>query len=347
MGKVFLRGKKWGINYTDPNGKQIRRMISPYKETAELVLKKVELDIVEGKYLDIKRAKPILFEEFLEEFLSNYVYLENKHPKNREGLIRKIALSFNGLYLHRIDSRIIRQYLSKLREESKPATVNRHLSMLRCLFNRAIDWKVISVENPTNGIKKLPEDNERRRYLSVEQQKRLLSHCKGHTKIIVLTALQTGLRWNEMMSLKWSESPEGSYIDFNEGQIVIHSSLSKSKYQRNIPMSYSLQCELFDLKKTTKSEYVFVSPKTGKPFNNIHRSFKRAVKEVGLRDFRFHDLRHVFASSLASKGMSLFLIQNLLGHTTPRTTQRYTHYLPNQLKDAIEEIDLYSPKSVV
>jgi len=341
MGTIFYRGRNWGINYTDPNGKQVRRMISEYKETAERVLKKIEMNIIEGRYLDKKKVISVLFEDFVEEFLVNYVYLENRHPKNREGLIRKMAECFKGKSMHQIDIRMIRQYLTQKLTESKPATVNRHLSMLRCMFNRAIEWKIIDGENPTKGIKKLPEDNERCRWLTDKEQAFLLSHCHGITRVIVMTALQTGLRWNEIMNLKWSQSPKSNYVDFDNNTIVIHSTWSKAKKSRYIPLSYSLRCELLTLKKkTAQSEYIFLNPRTGKPFNNIRRSFNRAVKEARLEDLKFHDLRHVFASQLVRKGVDLYVVQQLLGHSSPKMTQRYAHIRPDQLKTAIEEIDL-------
>lgn len=340
MGTLFLRGNRYGISYIDPNGKQVRRMISEYKETAQRVLRKIETDIVENRYLDRKKVDSVLFEDFLEEFLTNYVYLENRRPKNREGLIRKIAKSFRGKYLQEIDTRMIRQYLAKKLEESKPATVNRHLTILRCFFNRAIDWKILDGENPTYGIKKLPEDNERCRWLTNREQAFLLSHCHGITRIIVVAALQTGLRWNEIMNLKWSQSPKSNYVDFDNNVIVVHSTLSKSRKPRFIPLSAYLRCEFEVLKKTAQGEYIFANPKTLKPFNNIRRSFLRAVNSSGLQGLKFHDLRHVFATNLVHKGVDLYVVQQLLGHSSPKMTQRYAHIRPDHFKTAIEEIDL-------
>ncbi len=341
MGTIFLRGNRYGINYIDPNGKQVRRMISEYKETAERVLKKMEMDIVENRYLDRKKVKSVLFEDFLVEFLKNYVYLENRRPKNREGLIRKIAKSFQGKYLQEIDTRMIRNYLAKKLEESKPATVNRHLTILRCFFNRAIDWKVLDGENPTHGIKKLPEDNERCRWLTNKEQAFLLSHCHGITRVIVVAALQTGLRWNEIINLKYAQSPKSNYVDFDNNVVVVHSTLSKTRKPRYIPLSYYLRCELEALKKTALSEYIFANPSTGKPFNNIRKSFMRAVKLAGLQGLKFHDLRHVFATNLVHKGVDLYVVQKLLGHCSPKMTQRYAHIRPDHFKTAIEEIDLH------
>ena len=81
MPALFKRDKKWGIDYLDPTGKRIRKLISPYKETAEKVLKKIETDITEGKYLDIQKNGEILFEEFAQRYLDTYIKLENRNIK--------------------------------------------------------------------------------------------------------------------------------------------------------------------------------------------------------------------------------------------------------------------------
>ncbi|NTV45068.1 MAG: tyrosine-type recombinase/integrase [Chlorobiales bacterium] len=340
MGTLFRRGIKWCINYRNPDGKQVRRTISEYREAAALVLKKTEMDIIEGKYLDKKKVKSVPFGEFVDEFVRNYVNLETRHPHQHMSRINLIKHRFSGMTLAKIDTRMVRQYLAEMLKVRKPATINRYLSTLRCMFNRAIDWKLLDGDNPTKGIKKLPENNERCRWLSEEEQSLLLSHCDSSIRPIVFTALQTGLRWNEIRNLKWRPSEESNYVDFDNNVIVIHSSLSKSKRSRFIPMNYSLQCVLFDLKKVARNEYVFPNPRTGKRLHNMRKSFARAVKEAGLTDLTPHALRHVFASSLVRKGVDLYVVQKLLGHSTPQMTQRYAHLQPDQFKTAIKEIDL-------
>lgn len=342
MGKVFFRKnrKKWGIDYIDPYGKRVRRIVSLYREGAELALKKVEMNIVEGKYLDKVKTKAIKFEEFVDVFVQNHINIEHRHPESQKGRVTVIKEYFKGLYLDQVDSLSIRTFIAQKMKQHKPATVNRYLALIKCLFNRAIDWKMYQGENPTKGVKKLPEHNERCRWLSDKEQAFLLSHCHGLTRIIVLTALQTGLRWGEIMSLKWIQSNDSSYVDFENNVIIIHGASAKSKKSRYIPMSYSLQCELFDLKKASQYEYVFANPKTGRPFDNIRKSFLNAVKKAGLKDLRFHDLRHAFASNLVRKGVDLYVVQQLLGHSTPKMTQRYAHIRPDHFKSAIQEIDL-------
>jgi hypothetical protein len=90
MGTTFRRGKRWGINYINPSGNQIRKIVSPYKETAETILKKIETEIAEGKYLDVRKERSILFEDFAHEYLNTYVKLENKNIRNQEKLIKDL-----------------------------------------------------------------------------------------------------------------------------------------------------------------------------------------------------------------------------------------------------------------
>jgi len=83
-----------------------------------------------------------------------------------------------------------------------------------------------------------------------------------------------------------------------------------------------------------------VNPETKKPLNNIRKSFATALKKAGIDDFKFHDLRHTFASTLLRSGEPLHKVQRLLGHTTPTMTQRYAHMALSDLKQAIEKIDI-------
>ncbi len=342
MGTTFRRGKRWGINYIDPAGRQIRKLVSPYKETAEVILKKVETEIAEGKYLDVKKERHMLFEEFAKEFLQTYVRLENKNIRNQQNLIHHLKNHFQGKYLHEIDTLAVRQYLSKRLETVKPATVNRHFSMIKCMFNRAIEWGMFHGLNPARGIKPLPEKNNRCRWLTEEEQSRLLSHCQGVNRVIVLIALKTGMRWGEIVQLKWRQSPNSNYVDFDSGTIFIHESLAKTERSRFIPLSNSVRLALRDVPRNTGHDYIFLNPETDKPLGSIKKSFATALKKANIQDFKFHDLRHTFASSLVRHGVDLYVVQKLLGHTTPKMTQRYAHLRADQLKDAIEKIDTQS-----
>ena len=339
MGTVFKRGQRWGISYIDPHGRQIRKMVSPFKETAQRIVRKIETDIVEGKYLDIKKSKKIFFEDFAQEYLENYVKLQNKAVKPQSGKVNLITVHFKGKTLQEIDSLMIRKFLSLRGESITPCSLNKDLTMLKCMFNRAIDWGYLT-ENPTRGIKKLPENNERCRWLAEEEQNHLLSFCKGLTRTLVIVALRTGMRWGEIAHLKWKQSPNSNYVDFGNNVIFIHESMAKSNKSRFIPLSQVMKSELLKLPHQDGSDYIFLNPDTNKPLGSIKKAFKTAVKKAGLKDFRFHDLRHTFASQLVRNSVDIYVVQKLLGHATPKLTQRYAHLRPEMLKDAIDKIDV-------
>ncbi len=339
MGTLFKRGKKWGINYIDPNGRQVRKLISPYKEAAVKVLKKLETEIVEGKYLDIAKSHNILFEDFAQQYIDTYVRLENKNFTKQSCLVRNLVKYFKGHALDRIDTCMIRQYLAKRLEKVKPSTVNRYHSLLQSMFNRAIEWDIFLGRNPTMGIKKLPENNQRCRWLTEKEQERLLSHCHEMTRPIVLIALQSGMRWGEIINLKWGQSLNSNYVDFENNLIYVHESMSKNKRSRHIPLSQDIRLELENM-FTKKSGYIFLNFDTKKPLGSIKRSFNTALRRAGIANFKFHDLRHTFASQLVSRGTDLYVVQKLLGHTTPKMTQRYAHLKSDQLIEAIEKISL-------
>jgi integrase len=208
------------------------------------------------------------------------------------------------------------------------------------MYNRAIEWGMFQGPNPTRGLKPLPERNNRCRWLTDEEQDRLLSHCQGITRVIVLTALKTGMRWGEVINLKWRQRTNSNYIDFDNGTIYIHESQVKTDRTRFVPLSNVLRLALRDVPKNPGHDYIFLNPETKKPLNNIRKSFATALKKAGIQDFKFHDLRHTFASSLVRHGVDLYVVQKLLGHTTPKMTQRYAHLRSGQLKEAIEKIDI-------
>lgn len=339
MGTIFRRGRKWGINYISPDGQQVRKMVSNYKETAQKILSKIEVEIAEGRYLEKKEQKNVLFADFAEEYFNTYVKMENKNADNQRKFINGLAGEFKGMYLHQINVLVIRKYLAERAQTLRPSSVNKYLTMLKSMFNRAIEWGIWLGTNPTMAIKKLPENNERYRWLTEEEQKKLLSHCSGMTQIIVMIALKTGMRWGEIINLKWRQSPNSNYIDFDNDAIVVHESLSKSQKSRFIPLSGTLKQVLQKVPKYSGAEYIFWNPTKKRQLRTIRTSFENAVKRAEISDFRFHDLRHTFASQLVRSGVDLYVVQKLLGHANPKMTQRYAHLQPAQLKTAIDRID--------
>ena len=120
--------------------------------------------------------------------------------------------------------------------------------------------------------------------------------------------------------------------------------MTKTQRSRHIPLISVVRQVLNTVERVQGNDNIFLNPKTAKPFGSFKKSFHAALKRAGIVDFRFHDLRHTFASQLVRNGVDLYTVQRLLGHTTPQMTQRYAHLGEDQMREAIEKIDIQQKK---
>jgi integrase len=147
------------------------------------------------------------------------------------------------------------------------------------------------------------------------------------------------MRKSEILNLKWVD------VDLHNG--IIHIPDSKSGERRDVPMSDILLGTLIELKKKAKLDCVFTTSK-GKvrPIKDIRTIFSNALKKSGITNFRFHDLRHTFASYLVMNGVDLRTVQELLGHKDFSMTLRYSHLSPAHKKDAVKVMDRITEKCI-
>lgn len=150
-------------------------------------------------------------------------------------------------------------------------------------------------------IEFLPENNRRLRYLSSEECQALVEACAPHLKPIVITALNTGMRLGEILGLKLEQ------VDLKHGFILLHR--TKNNERREIPINPTLRGTLEAIPHGPESEYVFTD-RNGRPYKSVNNSFPSACKRVGIQDFRFHDLRHTFASHLVMAGVDIATSRN-------------------------------------
>ncbi|MFX0211364.1 MAG: site-specific integrase, partial [Candidatus Hodarchaeota archaeon] len=162
--------------------------------------------------------------------------------------------------------------------------------------------------------------------------------CTDHLKPIVVTALHTGMRRGEILSLKWDQ--------VNLSKRIIRVEKTKSGKIRYIPINDVLFEELIKLKKQNgKSDYVFLYPRTKKPIADVKTAFNAAKEDAGIKDLRFHDLRHTFASRLVERGVDIITVMDLLGHHSVVVTQRYTHSKADQKMNAVQNLAQKKAKS--
>ena len=155
---------------------------------------------------------------------------------------------------------------------------------------------------------------------------------------MVLVALKTGLRRSELLSLEWTD-----IVLESSSQIYVRGQNTKNSQSRVVPLNDEAVSILKDWKvfceaSPVKSDLVFANPVSGKQMTEIGSAWDRVLKKAGIDAFRFHDLRHTFASKLAKKGVDLNTIRELMGHADITMTLRYAHLSPGHLSDAVRGI---------
>jgi integrase len=219
-----------------------------------------------------------------------------------------------------------------------PATVRRRMAALRPIFKRAQrSWHVLEAV-PHFDLP--PEGRGRERYLSPEEEARLLEVCPDHLRHFCILALDTGGRHGEVCRLTWANVSLGKgargHVTFTD---------TKSGRPRSVPLTKRAEALLRDLKvdrKPSPEDRVILFRRADGallPANSIRRAFEKARDKVGLADVRAHDLRHTFASRLVQRGAGLTQVKELMGHATIAMVQRYAHLSTKDLHAAISVLD--------
>ncbi len=218
-----------------------------------------------------------------------------------------------------------------------PATVNRHLATFKHFVGLASDWGWIAGEraDALRRVKLMKEPPGRVRYLAPDEKQKLLDAAEPDLRIVILTGLHSGMRREEMVSLRWSQ------VDLASRLLLL--TKTKSNRVRGIPINDTLAAVLAPLQPGRRADH-HVLRREGKPWspNTLSSLFARTVRAAGIRDLRLHDLRHDFATQLISAGTPINVVAELLGHSTLTTTQRYAHVEPRTLRAAVDA--LVSPR---
>ena len=248
------------------------------------------------------------------------------------------------------------------------STVNRDASALRAALSHAVDAGVLD-SHPMQRVRPIRETQEHRvRYLSDDEECRLwdaldrreeriraerdsangwraerghalLSNLRAfpyvdHIKPIVTLAVHTGMRRGELFSLEWRD------IDFDIKILTVRGHVAKSGKARRIPLNQTAIRMLEHWgSMQPRSGFVFKSPKSGGRLDNIKKAWEAVMKDAGIEDFRFHDLRHHFASCLVMAGVPLNTVREVLGHSSLTMTLRYAHLAPEAGHDAVARLD--------
>ena len=349
---IRKRGDGWQIDYFDPTGRRVRRNFKKKKEAEAELAKRISL-IAEKRYLDVKKEYTTTLEEVLEKYEENYKH-QASYTNSKCHFIENFREYFGKeTRLESIKYVGLETYRNHLRRKPTKsgtrtiASINREMACLHHIFEKAAEWEMIE-RNPFDRGKSLlaKENNKRLRFLTEDEIMKLIKECSKHLRPVVVCAINTGMRKGEILSLKWSQVRNG----------FIYLEKTKNNEARQIPINDTL-AELFTEMKRVQgpgAQDVFTfakgeqSLKGDKPVRerrgpapipemvqNVRTAFTSALERAGIRDFRFHDLRHTFASHMIMRGASLKDLQELLGHKSMSMILRYAHLTQEHKKTAV------------
>ncbi|NIP31012.1 MAG: tyrosine-type recombinase/integrase [Candidatus Dadabacteria bacterium] len=345
---VYKKDNRWYIDYYLPNGQRKREVVNIEgvdpsrinREDAKKALSIRKAEIAQGKF-DIERTStPILFDKLIEQYLEFSKSTKKPNSYNRDITSYKHLIRyFKGKIIQKVSAWQVEKYKSYRQKEAmkngkypSKITINRELAMLKHMFNKAVEWNLLS-NNPIARVKLFPEKPKQLRVITEAEFKKLYNEASEFLKPILMIAVHAGLRRSEILNLNKSD------INLKDRYILVRE--SKNGEIRHVPINSLLMKTLKSVINNNDSEYLFPGPK-GDPVKSVKQGFWAALRRSGIAHLRFHDLRHSFGSNLSMAGVDIATIQELMGHKDISTTKRYLHPSPSHKKEAVERLK-FSP----
>ena len=336
---LYQRGRSWYFD-VQYRGERYTGCIGAVSKTvAKEILAKKKAEAVEGRYGLPSKKSTLKLEEFAKEYFA--YYRANRRPRSaerHETSYRTMRPTFGHVRLADITPLAIERYKRQRKEDGvSEATINRERAFLKNLFTKAIEWGK-ATENPVKRVRLYREQSGRTRYLTEDEEARLLAVCSAQVRSLVITALHTGFRASELRSLTWDD------VDFRQRMITVRAGYAKNGEARSVPMNQLLTATLKSVKlANNQADRVFCN-REGTPYRSFRSAFERAVRKAEIKDFTFHDLRHTFASRLVMAGVDLPTVKELLGHRDISMTMRYTHLSSDHKQTAVGKLEQFAAK---
>ena len=242
------------------------------------------------------------------------------------------------LRVHEVRTADVSAWRSEMLEKGlSAATVNRRLADLRAILRRAKRWGALA-HLPRFDMVKQAQPVER--YLTDQDYERLLGHCPTHLSHLVIFLAGTGARLGEATALTWGQV--ALPVNGDRGRVTF--TQTKSGKSRGVPLPQDVTEMLWRIKPSRPEPHdrVFLYRREDgveMPFDSPKKSWMRARERAKLPWLRLHDLRHYYAARLVRKGVSLYSVQRLLGHSNPSLTQRYAALRPEDLEGQVAVLD--------
>jgi integrase len=304
---------------------------------------------------------------FIDEMYAPWWIASRKTGKKAIGRLKRQFEPFLHVPLDQLHPWTIEKWrIHRLEAGIQQSTCNRELGALKAAVGKAVLWKVIK-RNPirdvpmhpidrTPPVRYLTEDEEKRLYvaLALRQAEARRKRHQGniyrlhhfikllplrhdvrywdHLEPMISIALYTGLRKGELFHLKWIS------VDWTANTLTITADTTKNNKSRQIPLNLFTRETLQGWYKQQEIHDLVFPSRTGRPFNNIDHAWTSLLRRAGIENFRFHDLRHSFASRLVSAGVDLNTVRELLGHSDIKQTLRYAHLAPEHKSEAVNRL---------
>lgn len=301
----------------------------------------------EAKKLEAREG--LTLTRFLDEHYQDYLIALNPRTANQSfNSIKNTFAHLGDKRLSDITARDIQEWYTQKRKQGRaPATMSRTFMSFKAALTRAVEWELLD-SHSLDKVKLVTEDNTRVRYLSSEEESALLTalderndrlRTSGSEKLysdfikpLVITAINTGARKSELLSLSWED------VSFENRYLTVKAENAKSKKTRRIPLNDTVFNLLSKWRAQNPSQIYVFTPNHRDSAPLIQYPWQCLLKAADITNFRFHDLRHHFASKLVTNGVDLNTVRELLGHSDLKMTLRYAHLAPEHKAAAVNLI---------
>jgi integrase len=329
------------LRYKDANGKTCHAKLG---RTSEITLDaarrqaaSLKAQIAVGtnpKAKEAPKAEELTFATFFDDHYYPYVMSRKRSHKRDKELAVRVNKVIGDKKLTEINRLMLSNlHMSLLNDEKlAPATCDLHIRFVKHALQLAVDWSMLE-RNVASRFPMFNPDNRSNDFLTDVQLQRFVQTVQASkNKVIanlILFMLASGMRMTEAMSIRWVD------LNMDNRTISIPASNAKSRRLKSIPMS-DMAAEAIQSQLATRgdSEFVWVNSRTGTRYMNINKPFDVLRKKAGVPTFKIHGLRRTFATTLANAGTSINVIQQLLTHASPVTTDRYIRVSSKTLHDA-------------
>ena len=323
---LFKRGKTWWISFTTPSGERIRCSAATEDRTqAQEFHDGLKAESWRVAKLGDKPKRT--WDEAAYKWL-----METEHKASHQQDMKQVAwiqLYFRGRFLSELTREVIAEVGEIKRKETSPATANRYLATIRAILRRAaLDWEWID-KPPV--IKLYREAKRRVRYLNATQASILIQELPPHLADMVTFSLATGLRRSNVTKLEWSQ------VDMQRNVAWIHGDQAKAGKPIHVTLNATAIAVLTrQIGKHPRSVFSY----KGKSITQVNtKAWYKALKRADIEDFRWHDLRHTWASWLTQNGVPLNVIQEMGAWESAEKVRRYAHLAPEQFAQHARVLD--------